>query len=200
MLVDVGVPRSKRQHLLKSNYHFDCNCGRCSKDLSDSTLDRYLEADINGQILASDVKKGNENGDLERADAMIKLSSSVQSHKAVELLREAIRIRGKYLHKYNVLLLEANSLLLTLLIDVQEYESAIETAEVIYAHYKCMYEENHALTGLHLYTLGDLQLGCSMKEQAIKNYRESCRILKITHGFDHFLVRKLTEQLSTLAD
>ena len=53
----------------------------------------------------------------------------------------------------------------------------------------------HALLGLQLYTLGSLYSQESMHSQAARTLRASLRIMRITHGARHPLVRKLADEL-----
>lgn len=54
----------------------------------------------------------------------------------------------------------------------------------------------HALLGLQLYTLGSLYSQEAMHSQALRTLLASLRIMRVTHGGRHPLVRKLTEEVT----
>jgi hypothetical protein len=132
---------------------------------------------------------------------------------AFALLREALDLRRHHVHRWNVLLLEVYARMLTLCIDMGNMEGAIEAGHAILAFYEEMYEPNHALMGLHLYTLGDVEHVASIaratsrrkkkksgmetceSESHILHWREALRILTITHGESHALVQTLAARL-----
>ncbi|CAK4377436.1 unnamed protein product [Aphanomyces euteiches] len=114
---------------------------------------------------------------------------------AIDLYRQALDARGSVLTQWNVSLLEVHSQLLTLFIDLGDVSSAVDTALTIYEFHKRMYVRNHALVGLHLYTLGDLEWQNNMQDESLVHLNEALRILNITHGSGHALVVGLDHQM-----
>ncbi|CAK4072655.1 unnamed protein product [Aphanomyces euteiches] len=179
--VDVGLAFSKRREMLKQHYHFDCDCARCTQQGSSS--DNNLDDDSGNPLLMQAARWCNEAARC----------SNLQD--AIDLYRQALDARGSVLTQWNVSLLEVHSQLLTLFIDLGDVSSAVDTALTIYEFYKRMYVRNHALVGLHLYTLGDLEWQNNMQDESLVHLNEALRILNITHGSGHALVVGLDHQI-----
>ncbi|RHY18423.1 hypothetical protein DYB25_002160 [Aphanomyces astaci] len=116
---------------------------------------------------------------------------------AIELYRRSLNAREKCLsNPWNVLILEVHSQMLTLHIEMGNGHDAVQTARAIYAFYKRLYHPNHPLTGLHLYTLGDLESQCHDDGGAVQHLNEALRILTITHGANHAMVQTLKARMN----
>ncbi|ETV70102.1 hypothetical protein H257_14434 [Aphanomyces astaci] len=184
--VDVGLPLAKRRDALRRHYHFDCACARC-------TSQQHDEIDQDAESSNSDHKVL-----LQQAAAWCEAAAVATSpESAIELYRRGLDAREKGLsNPWNVLILEVHSQMLTLHIEMGNGHDAVQTARAIYAFYKRLYHPNHPLTGLHLYTLGDLESQCHDDGGAVQHLNEALRILTITHGANHAMVQTLKARMN----
>ncbi|OQS03686.1 hypothetical protein THRCLA_03998 [Thraustotheca clavata] len=187
--VDVGLPPQNRRRQLKEHYHFHCQCARC---VSPPSFDTFSSSNKSGGV----VKPSDA---LDMAQKMIQEATYMPPYEAIECLKKARTIRTNELHRWNTERLEIFSRLLTLYIDTQNLKEAVNMATEIWAFYQEMYPKNHALSGLHLYTLGDLERQSSgQRENAITHLQEAHRILSITHGKAHNIVYALQDLMVQL--
>ncbi|RHY82784.1 hypothetical protein DYB26_008683 [Aphanomyces astaci] len=135
---------------------------------------------------------------LQQAAAWCEAAAVATSpESAIELYRRSLNAREKCLsNPWNVLILEVHSQMLTLHIEMGNGHDAVQTARAIYAFYKRLYHPNHPLTGLHLYTLGDLESQCHDDGGAVQHLNEALRILTITHGANHAMVQTLKARMN----
>lgn len=126
-------------------------------------------------------------------------SSSLDIKQRLQLLRTARELQDSCLHQDNVKRLSTLSQLFSLqLEDADSFRDAIQTGDAILAVYERVYPANHAMKGLHLFTLGDLAVAMDRNDLA-RNYLSSAfTILCITHGESHAFVTMLQQRLQQL--
>ncbi|RHY32179.1 hypothetical protein DYB32_002781 [Aphanomyces invadans] len=136
---------------------------------------------------------------LEQAVTWCKEAARASNREtAIDLFKRTLDVRASVLaNEWSVLLLEVHAQLLTLYIEMGNGHDAIQTARKMYAFYQHLYDPNHPLTGLHLYTLGDLESQLQV-EGAQQHLTEAWRILTITHGAKHAMVQTLKGRVDEL--
>ncbi|KAF4322147.1 hypothetical protein BBO99_00002805 [Phytophthora kernoviae] len=211
--VDIALPRRERQQRLQHKYHFHCTCSRCSQPLQDSgSFDAFLDADIDGVPQEQWTQRRQER--MERSlqqfrDATSRTANSPDPVKKpqehIDALKQLMLQQSSTLHRYNISLLQTFSTLFSAEMERGSVEEAVLYGERMLEFYKHVYNVNHPMTGLHLFTLGDLQsqlarMGTEHDQaKALEYLTEARRILRITHGKDHRFVQMLTERLQGTA-
>ncbi|KAI9916794.1 hypothetical protein PsorP6_017087 [Peronosclerospora sorghi] len=195
------------------NHSCDPNCAvtRCSKPLQDpESLDAFLDADLHGlpqhiwtqehpqeviqALMAASNPAANETG-----------FALQQSHR-LDALEKRVEHQRNTLHRENIARLQTLSTLFSAETARGNMAKAIEYGEQMLEFYRRIYHPNHPMTGLHLYTLGDLyfqlaQSGAAArtrKQKSMEYLTEAQRILTITHGKDHRLLTMLADRLKTV--
>ncbi|EQC39619.1 hypothetical protein, variant [Saprolegnia diclina VS20] len=189
--MDVAIPATKRRRELQAQYHFGCTCARCT---SPTSFDVVSDAGKDGGPIAT-----GASPDLARATQLVAAAVPMAPQEAIVCLREALVLRTAHLHALNVDVLEVHSHLLTQYLAARDFENARDTAQAMWTFYEAMYPTTHAMAGLHLYTLGDLEAQWPEHVGTSRTHlQEARRILTITHGVDHPLVHGLQSALATM--
>ncbi|EEY69840.1 uncharacterized protein PITG_06353 [Phytophthora infestans T30-4] len=185
--VDIALPRRERQQRLQRKYHFTCGCPRCSQPLQEpGSLDAYLDADIDGVP--------QERWTEER-----------QQEQCIDALQNLADRQSTILHCHSVARLQTLATIFSAEMERGSVEEAIGYGERMLEFYRRVYNPNHPMTGLHVFTLGDLygqqaQAGTGAedsKQKSAEYLAEAQRILQITHGKDHRFVKMLGDRLET---
>ncbi|KAG7399089.1 SET and MYND domain-containing protein 3 [Phytophthora boehmeriae] len=208
--VDIALPRRERQQRLQRKYHFHCSCSRCSQSLQDpESVDAFLDADSDGvpqeqwtpqrqECVERSIQELREATD-QAANA---LDTVKKQQQHIDALKQLLVQQGNTLHRYNISLLQTYSTLFSAEMERDSVNEAILYGESILEFYRHVYNANHPMTGLHLFTLGDLhsqlvqmEAGDEHKQAKASEYlMEAHRILQITHGKDHRFVQMLNER------
>ncbi|KAL7682759.1 putative SET domain, tetratricopeptide-like helical domain superfamily [Plasmopara halstedii] len=213
--VDVALPRRERHQRLQKKYHFTCRCPRCTLQLQEAgSLDAFLDADINGipqDGWTKQRQKEVEQALQEVSDATngvgIDTDVATQQQQCINALKQLAERQSTLLHQNNTARLQTLSALFSAHMERGSFEEAIGYGERILKFYRRVYNSNHPMTGLHLFTLGDLygqqvQLGMRTAESKTKGaayLAEAQRILCITHGKNHRFVKMLADRLKNLS-
>lgn len=192
--VDIALPRAQRQHRLQLKYHFTCVCTRCSEPLDDPTSrDAFLDNDISGTPKANWTKERHEQ--IHQATEAFRAADASQR---VSALQKLLKVQREVLHPHNISLLQTLSALFSAEMERESTRDALRYGELILEFYKRTYPINHPMTGLHLFTLGDLlaqSRAAGSSEKSREYLAEARRILAITHGKHHHLVTLLDDRL-----
>ncbi|KAG1709396.1 hypothetical protein DVH05_020051 [Phytophthora capsici] len=209
--VDIGLPRRDRQQRLQRKYHFNCECTRCSQPLQGpGSLDAFLDADVDG-IPQAQWTPGRQN-EVEQAlkevsDATRDVANiadlAKQQQQCIDALQKLEERQSMILHRNSTARLQTLSTLFSAEMERGSVEEAIGYGERMLEFYRRVYNSNHPMTGLHLFTLGDLysqqaQAGTgagNSNAKSSEHLAEAQRILRITHGKDHRLVKMLADRL-----
>uniref|UniRef100_K3WVF2 MYND-type domain-containing protein n=1 Tax=Globisporangium ultimum (strain ATCC 200006 / CBS 805.95 / DAOM BR144) TaxID=431595 RepID=K3WVF2_GLOUD len=198
--VDIALPRHERQRRLESKYHFRCKCPRCIAPMEDpQSLDANLDADING--IPESQWNEYRMKEFETAAALLTnpmVAGKNNDEKRATLLR-ALEIQQRILHPEHISILQTCSTLFSAEMEDGRMDEAILYGERMLEFYRRVYPANHPLTGLHLFTLGDLHLQQQETQgnpRRAKEYLEEAkRILQITHGRAHHFVELLSQRI-----
>ncbi|RMX65130.1 hypothetical protein DD238_007585 [Peronospora effusa] len=212
--VDIALPRRMRQQRLQRKYHFCCECTRCLQPLKDpQSLDAFLDADIDGvpQELWTEKRQDEVEQALKEASCATNRAakeanlSAQQQQQCIDALAKLAEHQNSILHRDSIARLQTLSALFSVAMERGSVDEASTYGEHILEFYKRVYSSNHPVTGLHLFTLGDLynQLihtgsgGVHCKAKSLEYLAEAQRILRITHGKHHRFVKMLADRLET---
>lgn len=211
--VDIALPRRERQQRLQRKYHFTCGCPRCSQPLQEpGSLDAYLDADIDGvpqERWTEERQQEVEQALKEVSDATSAVASeadlAVQQQQCIDALQNLADRQSTILHCHSVARLQTLATIFSAEMERGSVEEAIGYGERMLELYRRVYNPNHPMTGLHVFTLGDLYgqqahagTGAEDSKQKSAEYlAEAQRILQITHGKDHRFVKMLGDRLET---
>ncbi|KAF1329446.1 Zinc finger family protein, partial [Globisporangium splendens] len=200
--VDIALPRYERQRRLESKYHFRCKCPRCIVPMEDpQSLDANLNSDIDGTPESQ--WNADRTKEFETATALLTspMATGKNSDEKRSTLLRALEIQQRILHPEHISILQTCSALFSAEMEDGRMDEAIFYGERMLEFYRRVYPANHPLTGLHLFTLGDLhlqQLETHGNPSRAKEYLEEAkRILQITHGRDHHFVEILSQRIQS---
>lgn len=212
--IDVALPRRERHQRLQQKYHFTCRCPRCSQQLHDSqSLDAFLDADIDGVPQEHWTKQRQQEMKQvlrEVSDVTNNVASETdlvtQQQQRISALKKLAKWQSTFLHRDNIARLQTLSKLFSSEMERGSVEEAIGYGEHMLEFYRRVYNSNHPMTGLHLFTLGDLysqqvEFGTGTdksKTKALGHLAEAQRILRITHGKNHCFVAMLADRLKKM--
>ncbi|KAL4093758.1 hypothetical protein PRIC1_011188 [Phytophthora ramorum] len=208
--VDIALPRRERHQRLQQKYHFLCECARCSLPLQrPGNVDAFLDADIDGvpqeqwtQERQEAVQRAlKEFSDDKGRSAAGATDPAGQQH--IDALQKLLEQQSGILHRDNIALLQTLSTLFSAEMERGSVEEAIQYGERVLEFYRRVYHSNHPMTGLHVFTLGDLygqlaQTGTGSETSKAKSSEylaEAQRILRITHGKNHRFAEMLADRL-----
>ncbi|OWZ16144.1 hypothetical protein PHMEG_00010103 [Phytophthora megakarya] len=209
--VDIALPRRERHQRLQSKYHFSCGCARCSQPLQDpECIDAFLDADIDGvpqEQWTQERKEEVEQALKEVSDTTSSVTSesdlATQQQLCISALQKLVERQDNMFHNDSIARLQTMSTLFSAEMERGSVQEAIGYGERMLEFYRRVYNSNHPMTGLHLFTLGDLygqqpETGTGMGNSTTKSAEylaEAQRILGITHGKDHRFVQMLADRL-----
>ncbi|TDH71883.1 hypothetical protein CCR75_002520 [Bremia lactucae] len=203
IVVDVALPRRERHQRLQHKYHFTCACFRCLQPLEErESLDANLDADVNGVVQEKWTEDRRYEVELALAEANAVTSAvpsetevAVHQELCIAALQRLAQVQSTLLHDHSIARLQTLSALFSAEMDRGSVKEAIGYGEGMLEFYRRVYNLNHPMTGLHLFTLGDLyrqlaQVGITLEQSRMKSWEyfaEARRILRITHGKQHRL-------------
>ncbi|POM66657.1 SET domain containing hypothetical protein [Phytophthora palmivora] len=126
-----------------------------------------------------------------------------QQQLCIDALQKLAERQNTILHHDSIARLQTLSTLFSAEMERGSVEEAIGYGERMLEFYRRVYNGNHPMTGLHLFTLGDLysqqaKAGTGADHSKAKSSEylvEAQRILGITHGQDHRFVKMLADRL-----
>ncbi|CAI5709289.1 unnamed protein product [Peronospora destructor] len=211
--VDIALPRRERQQRLQNKYHFCCKCTRCLQPLQDPrSLDAFLDADIDGvpqelwtKERQDEVEQALKEANFATNHVAKETNLTAKHQQCIDALAKLAAHQNSTLHRNNITRLQTLSALFSAEMERGSVEEASTYGERMLTFYKRVYSSNHPVTGLHLFTLGDLygklthtgSRGLNCKAKSLEYLAEAHRILRITHGKNHRFVKMLADRLET---
>ncbi|KUF85220.1 N-lysine methyltransferase SMYD2 [Phytophthora nicotianae] len=134
-------------------------------------------------------------------------SFSMDEMQCIDALQKLAEQQSIILHHDSIARLQTLATLFSAEMERGSVEEAIGYGERMLEFYRRVYNSNHPMTGLHLFTLGDLygqqaQAGTGAeesKQKSLEYLTEAQRILRITHGKDHRFVKMLSDRLEKVS-
>ncbi|XP_024152173.1 histone-lysine N-methyltransferase SMYD3 [Oryzias melastigma] len=166
-----------RQKQLEDQYHFTCQCQRCSS------------RDQDGVMLS-----GREDAWRQLKEALSRLEGLQSESNWRELLESCSDLLtnvGEEVPDENLYKLKITDMALDASVHLGRWEEALSFGVKTLPAYRLYYPDPHPVHGLQLMRVGKLQhhLGCI--EDALGSFKEAFKILKLTHGEDHPLTADL---------
>lgn len=217
---DVAVSTASRRRHLSDHYFFTCQCGRCTQQGSgegereDARMEGYCctNRQCEGimesrgelfQCLECGERKGRMVVEREEKSAKEKWEQAkiLQRNfpEKTDSVRSLLEVTEKeqegVLHKGSVALMRTRDALVKVCLEQQDWAAALNFCRKTIFTYEGAYPAMSALLGLQYYTLGKLEWFVGNNERALIAFRKAFRILSVTHGRDHQLVRELYRQI-----
>ncbi|XP_055029268.2 histone-lysine N-methyltransferase SMYD3 [Misgurnus anguillicaudatus] len=178
---DVLAPSTERQTHLQEQYHFLCQCKRCT------THDRDSE------MLA-----GEKSAWTALKDSIPHLEQLQSEQNWDELLRESETLLHRYaddLPDKNIYVLRLLNLAVDACISLDDYEKALKYGNRALVPYKIYYTDPHPSKAVELLRVGKLQHYLGRVEEAQRTFTLAYDIMKVTHGAEHALTNEVTRKL-----
>jgi SET and MYND domain-containing protein len=217
--VEVGVAKEERQKDLQDHFYFTCQCNKCQDDEFNLKLKalRCNDTSCPGLVDPDDEKlscnKCNKSWhDSKEFDVKHKYDKCLAEFKIwtaptktneevehqIKLLEPLAESFEQILCKDNALLIKIYDKLMNLNVQTSNFTRAKYWCEKSIPVYKAVYHPNWPLLGLQLTTLAKLESYLYEEKKALEHFKESFRILNITHSTSNELVQNLRRQIDEL--
>ncbi|KAL6477231.1 hypothetical protein MHYP_G00130660 [Metynnis hypsauchen] len=178
---EVLAPRVERSAQLQQQYHFLCQCQRCSRE------------DTDCELLA-----GDEAAWMVLRDKLPQLEKLQAENQWEELLKESeslVSTHASAVPDTNVYLLRLLDLAMDACISLDQYEEALGFGNRTLGPYQLHYPDPHPSRAVELLRVGKLQHYLGKLEDAQSNFRQAYDVMKVTHGTDHPLINEVQRKL-----
>uniref|UniRef100_A0A8C2HJT9 [histone H3]-lysine(4) N-trimethyltransferase n=1 Tax=Cyprinus carpio TaxID=7962 RepID=A0A8C2HJT9_CYPCA len=179
---DILATSKERRSHLQEQYHFLCQCTRCTTEDKDC-----------------DMLAGEKTAWTSLRDAIPHMEQLQSEQRWEELLKESQAL----LHRYadvvpdrNIYVLRLLDLAMDACISLGDYETALEYGHRALEPYKLYYSDPHPSRAVELLRVGKLQHYLSRLEEAQGTFTQAYDIMKVTHGTDHALTNEVRRKLS----
>uniref|UniRef100_A0A8C1XIQ6 [histone H3]-lysine(4) N-trimethyltransferase n=1 Tax=Cyprinus carpio TaxID=7962 RepID=A0A8C1XIQ6_CYPCA len=179
---DILATSKERRSHLQEQYHFLCQCTRCTTEDKDC-----------------DMLAGEKAAWTSLRDAIPHMEQLQSEQRWEELLKESQAL----LHRYadvvpdrNIYVLRLLDLAMDACISLGDYETALEYGHRALEPYKLYYSDPHPSRAVELLRVGKLQHYLSRLEEAQGTFTQAYDIMKVTHGTDHALTNEVRRKLS----
>lgn len=207
--VDIAMPAWQRQASLQESYGFECGCTLCAGGRE--ALDAQLVSDLAGTgavpaagedcPLALAPPCADRDTALRRADALMQEAAVEEdAEKELGILEEACGLRDQWLHRRHLEAMTAHATAHTVAIAAQDWAAAERHCERLVEQYIAVYPSWHPISGLQMYTLGELKEQAGKAGDALAWYVRAHTILRLTHGEEHTMVSDLALRVKSLED
>lgn len=198
--IEIAESTEKRRRELRENYHFDCDCVRCSGGVvNESELSGFKCEScagcvvVEGQARCERCGKERDAGELLQVDGQIqRLLVEGKAEGSIAQLKRAWALAERHLHPHNIALLHVLNAVSKLSIDTGQWQGARQFAHKQLAFYQFIYPINHPLLGLQHFTVGKLENLLEQPATALKHLQQAVSILSITHSTESHLLRELS--------
>ncbi|RXN27354.1 histone-lysine N-methyltransferase SMYD3-like protein [Labeo rohita] len=179
---DILATSKERRSHLQEQYHFLCQCTRCTTEDKDC-----------------DMLAGEKTAWTSLRDTIPHLEQLQSEQRWEELLKESQAL----LHRCTDVVPDRNIYVLRLLdlatdacISLDDYETALEYGNRALESYKLYYSDPHPSRAVELLRVGKLQHYLGRLEEAQGSFTQAYDIMKVTHGTAHILTNEVRRKLS----
>ncbi|XP_048046860.1 histone-lysine N-methyltransferase SMYD3 [Megalobrama amblycephala] len=179
---DVLAPSKERRSQLQEQYHFLCQCTRCTTEDKDC-----------------DMLAGETTAWTSLRDAILHLEQLQSDQHWEELLKESQALLHRYadvIPDRNIYVLRLLDLAMDACISLDEYETALEYGNRALGPYKLYYSDPHPSRAVELLRVGKLQHYLGRLKEAQGSFTQAYDIMKVTHGTEHALTNEVRRKLS----
>ncbi|XP_021458168.2 histone-lysine N-methyltransferase Smyd1 [Oncorhynchus mykiss] len=187
--VDFLNVSTDRQRALKHQYHFDCTCKSCSKNLKDDLMMAAKETE--GNKPSDELVKEVQELSLECLAKVEAARTAGDFHEVVKLCRECLDKQEPVLadtHLYQLRILSAASEVLSYL---KFFSEAAEYSRRMVEGYMKLYHPNNAQLGMATMRAGVTHWHAGLIEVGHGMICKAYAILMITHGPNHSITKDL---------
>ncbi|KAK7142680.1 hypothetical protein R3I94_012132 [Phoxinus phoxinus] len=179
---DVLAPSKERRSRLQEQYHFLCQCARCTAEDKDC-----------------DMLAGETTAWTSLRDAIPHLEQLQSEQHWDELLKESRALLHRYadvIPDRNIYVLRLLDLAMDACISLDHYETALEYGNRALGPYKLYFSDPHPSRAVELLRVGKLQHYLSRLKEAHGSFTQAYDIMKVTHGTEHALTDEVRRKLS----
>lgn len=199
--IDLLNTPAQRRAELQANYYFFCICAKCTDTQETNEMlaaacanrncKEFLDINLNNCTRCdAGVSPRHRNAYNE---AMTITKTHLENMKDVAYLdvcKLCLAKQKGFLHPLNVWHLKTLDAAFEAAIDVSKWAEALEFGKELVPGFRKYYGDWHPLLGMLHLKMGKIQLYKSQLTAAINNLKEAQKILQITHGRDHSLLRE----------
>ncbi|XP_051723627.1 histone-lysine N-methyltransferase SMYD3 [Ctenopharyngodon idella] len=180
--IDVLAPTNERRSQLQEQFHFLCQCTRCTTEDKDC-----------------DMLAGETTAWTSLRDAVLHLDQLQLEQHWEELLKESQALLNRYtdvIPDRNIYVLRLLDLAIDACISLEDYETALEYGNRALGPYKLYYTDPHPSRAVELLRVGKLQHYLGQLKEAQESFTQAYDIMKVTHGMEHALANEVRRKLS----
>jgi len=202
--IEIGASNSQRQTMLRDHFFFVCQCPRCAVESPEAIGLRCSKKGCEGVAVEGDSANSVCLVCGTRADQSDISNSLILGRQASKQAEEATdpvvkrryleQAAGKFmeiLHPHNVELLHALDAAMNACIDLQDFEAANHYCKLSLPVYEHVYPSNWPLLGLQYFIKGKMDWYLQHTKNALVWLRKALKVLQITHGMQHTMVKEL---------
>ncbi|XP_056112125.1 histone-lysine N-methyltransferase SMYD3 [Rhinichthys klamathensis goyatoka] len=178
---DVLAPSKERRSRLQEQYHFLCQCARCTAEDKDC-----------------DMLAGETTAWTSLRDAIPHLEQLQSEQHWEELLKESRALLHRYadvIPDRNIYVLRLLDLAMDACISLDRYETALEYGNRALGPYKLYFSDPHPSRAVELLRVGKLQHYLARLKEAHGSFTQAYDIMKVTHGTEHALTDEVRRKL-----
>ncbi|KAG1973171.1 histone-lysine N-methyltransferase SMYD3 [Pimephales promelas] len=178
---DVLAPSEERRSRLQEQYHFLCQCARCTAEDKDC-----------------DMLAGETTAWTSLRDALPHLEQLQSEQHWEELLKESQALLLRYadvIPDRNIYVLRLLDLAMDACISLDHYETALEYGNRALGPYKLYFSDPHPSRAVELLRVGKLQHYLGRLKEAHGSFTQAYDIMKVTHGTEHALTNEVSRKL-----
>ncbi|CAM4648661.1 unnamed protein product [Leuciscus chuanchicus] len=179
---DVLAPSKERRSRLQEQYHFLCQCARCTTEDKDC-----------------DMLSGETTAWTSLRDAIPHLEQLQSEQYWEELLKESRALLHRcadVVPDRNIYVLRLLDLAMDACISLDHYETALEYGNRALGPYKLYFSDPHPSRAVELLRVGKLQHYLARLKEAHGSFTQAYDIMKVTHGTEHVLTDEVRRKLS----
>ena len=169
--LNLALPTSMRKERLEADYYFICDCPLCSKTESEDFSQGSNEA------LSEIFNKSFDDIELVKAYSKVKTEFHVCDYRMVDFCEKVIEA----------------------CLNIADFELFLKVGQHMLKAYEHHYSPNSVSFGLHLAKLAKVSIYLNKTEEALKYWKESLRIMKMSHGENSLMVSYLYNLRDTIS-
>ncbi|XP_030642992.1 histone-lysine N-methyltransferase SMYD3 [Chanos chanos] len=178
---DVLAPSTERRRQLQEQYHFFCQCQRCTR------------ADKDSDMLAGETEAWQTIRDA--IPHLERLQADQQWEELLTQCQVLLDNHGGVVPDRNIYLLRVLDMALDACISLDQYDKALEYGYRTQGPYELYFSDPHPSRAVELFRVGKLQHFLCRLEEAHCSFRQAYDIMKVTHGSEHALTNQLRRKL-----
>ncbi|XP_017470648.1 PREDICTED: histone-lysine N-methyltransferase SMYD3 isoform X1 [Rhagoletis zephyria] len=201
----LNTPEQRRAEL-QANYFFLCVCSKCT-DVQEThemlaaacgnkNCNEYLDINLNNCPRCDTGVSPKQRNGYNEAMAITKMHlENMKDVAYFDVCKLCLAKQKGFIHPLNIWHVKTLDAAFEAAIDVLKWREALEFGKELVVGFRKYLGDWHPLLGLLYLKIGKIQLYENYLPEAVNSLKEAQKILQVTHGRDHSLLR---EQLSPL--